>query len=262
MVRNSIVVLSVFVFMVIASQVNADDYIIGPGDVVKISVYDNEDLLTITRVSDKGFIILPLLGQVRVNDLTVFQASDIIAKLYSAGYLVNPQVSVFVQEFKSKKAVILGPVKQPGVIGLSGPTTLLELISMAGGLAADFGETVTIKRIVAGEDNVILVDIKALVHDGDLKQNVAIQNGDTVYISKANNCYVTGQVKNPDAYICDGNTTILKLITLAGGFTGIASSSGIRIMRMVDGKKTVIKDVEMDTRVQPDDVIVVPESFF
>lgn len=240
----------------------ADDYIIGSGDVLKISVYDHEDLQTVSRVSENGIIILPLLGQVKVNDHSISQTSKIIADLYSDGYIINPQVSVFVQEFRSKKAVVLGHVNNPGLIELSGPTTFLELLSKAGGLATDFGETATIKRVVDGKNNVISVNIRSLTLGGDMSQNIPIREGDTVYISKAGMCYVTGEVKNPDAYPCDGDATILKLITLAGGFSGKASRSSVRIMRIIDGRKTVIKDVEMDTRVQPDDVIVVPESFF
>ena len=240
----------------------AEDYIIGSGDVLKISVYDHDDLQTVSRVSENGIIILPLLGQVKVNKLSISQTSNKIAALYSDGYIVNPQVSIFVQEFRSKKAVVLGHVKKPGLIELSGPTTFLELLSKAGGLAPDFGETATIKRVVDGKNKMISVNIKSLTMGGDMSQNIPIREGDTVYISKAGMCYVTGEVKAPDAYPCDGDATILKLITLAGGFSGKASRSGVRIVRIIDGQKTVIKDVEMGTRVQPDDIIVVPESFF
>jgi len=252
----------VLLLIVFSSIAVADDYIIGSGDVLKITVYDHDDLLTVTRVSDNGVIILPLLGQLTVNRLSISQLSDKIADLYSDGYIVNPQVSIFVQEFRSKKAVVLGHVKNPGLIELSGPTTFLELLSQAGGLATDFGETATIKRIVDGKNKMISVNIKSLTIGGDMSQNIPIREGDTVYISKAGMCYVTGEVKEPDAYPCDGEATILKLITLAGGFTGKASRSGVRIVRIVNGKKIVKKDVKMDTRVQPDDVIVVPESFF
>ncbi len=262
MIRTNLTAMAVLLLCVLCSIAAADDYIIGPGDVLKISVYDNSDLLTVTRVSENGIIILPLLGQVNVNKLSISQTSKKIADLYSDGYIINPQVSIFVQEFRSKKAVVLGHVNKPGLIELSGPTTFLELLSKAGGLAADFGETATIKRTVDGKNKVISVNIKSLTQGGDMSQNVPIREGDTVYISKAGMCYVTGEVSNPDAYPCDGDATILKLITLAGGFTGKASRSSVRIVRIIDGKKKVFDDVEMDTPVQTDDVIVVPESFF
>ena len=122
-------------FCLFCGSALAEDYIIGPGDVLRVTVYDNNDLETVTRVSDTGAIILPLLGQVKVNELSISQASNKIANLYSDGYIVNPQVSIFVQEFRSKKVIVLGQVNRPGLIELSGPTTFLELLSKAGGLA-------------------------------------------------------------------------------------------------------------------------------
>ena len=239
------------------------DYLIGPGDVIEISVYDHEDLETRVRVGDNGSIIMPLLGQVKVNDMTIPQVSEKITALLADGYLVNPQVNVFVTEFRSQKVVVLGRVNQPGLIELSGSISLLELISKAGGLAIDAGDTATIKRQENGRDTIIPIDLLSLIEGGDLSQNLAIQDGDTVVISKAGMCYVTGQVQQPGSYPCGEGTTVLKLIALANGFTGKASKSSVRIVRVVDEKKTVLKDVDLDsTLVYDNDVIVVPESFF
>ena len=240
----------------------AADYFLGPGDVLKITVYDNIDLETITRISDDGNIIMPLLGQVKVDGLSVSKASGQIATLLADGYIINPQVNIFVQEFRSKKAIVLGQVNRPGIIEMSGPITLLELISKAGGLAGDFGEAATIKRKKSNGDDVITVNLKSLIEGGDVSQNIDIHDGDTIYVSKAGMCYVTGQVRSPNAYKCGDNITVLKLITLAGGFTDTASKSSVRIVRIVDGVKTLYKDVEMETKVHPDDIIIVPESFF
>lgn len=245
-----------------ACRAQAADYILGPGDVLRISVYDNDDLLTITRISDDGFILMPLVGQIAVQGLTVTRAASRIAEHLADGYIINPQVNIFVQEFRSKKAIILGQVNSPGLLEMSGPTTFLELISKAGGFSADFGETATIKRKHNGVDEVILIDLKSLVEGGDLSQNIAIHDRDTIYVSKAGMCYVTGEVKSPDAYRCGNTITVLKLITLAGGFTGKASRSNTRIIRIVDGEKKIFEEVDMDMIVQPDDVVIVPESFF
>lgn len=240
----------------------AADYILGPGDVLKITVYDNDDLETFTRISDEGSIIMPLLGQIKVDGLTVSEASEHIAALLADGYIINPQVNIFVQEFRSKKAIVLGQVNTPGIIEMSGPITLLEIISKAGGLAQDYGETATIKRKNSSAKDVAMVNLNSLIEGGDVTQNIAIQDGDTIYVSKAGMCYVNGEVANPNAYKCGDKITVLKLITLAGGFTGRAARSSVRILRIVNGEKTLYKDVDLDTLVQPDDVIIVPESFF
>jgi polysaccharide export outer membrane protein len=240
-----------------------DDYLVGPGDVLGISVYDNDDLKTRVRVGDNGTIIMPLIGQVKVSDMTVPRIADEITKLLADGYLINPQVNVFIEEFRSKKVVIMGRIKTPGLIELRGAINLLELISKAGGLQNDAGETATIKRRGNGQDSMITVDLGSLIKGGDVSQNVPIFDGDTVIIAKSGMCYVTGQVRRPGSYTCGEKSTVLQMIALAGGFTGKASKSSVRIVRVVNAEKKIIKDVDLDTTVVYDeDVIVVPESFF
>jgi polysaccharide export outer membrane protein len=240
----------------------AQDYLVGPGDVLSITVYDNDDLKTKVRVSSNGTIVMPLLGQVNVNKLSVSAITEKITGLLANGYIVNPQVNVFVDEFRSKRVVILGNVRNPGLIELNGPTTFLELISKAGGFDKDAGDTATIKRKGNDQESVIVINLISLVKGGDLSQNMQINDEDTVYISGAGMCYVTGEVGTPGTYPCGDGATVLKLVTLAKGFTGKASKSGIDIVRMEGEKKNVIENVNLDTPVKHNDVIVVPESFF
>jgi polysaccharide export outer membrane protein len=240
----------------------AEDYIVGPGDVLKITVYNHNDLLTTVRVTDDGFIAMPLLGQVKVQGMNTTEITTELTKLLASGYIVNPQVNIFIEEFRSKKVVVLGHVNKPGLVELRGTTNFLEIMSQAGGLKDGAGETATIKRVKNGKQEVIVLNLKSMVEGGDLHQNIAIFDGDTIYISEGGTCYVSGEVSKPNGYPCAQGATVLKLITLAGGFTGKASKSGISIVRIVDGQKTVLKDVELSTTVITDDIIVVPESFF
>ncbi len=240
----------------------ASEYLVGPGDVISIIVYDNDDLKTKVRVSSNGTIVVPLLGAVNVNKLSISAITEKLTKLFAAGYIVNPQINVFVDEFRSRKVVILGNVRNPGIIELSGPTTFLELVSKAGGFDKDAGDTATIKRKVGEKDTVIPLNLTSLVKGGDLTQNIQINDEDTVYISGAGKCYVTGEVDTPGNYPCGEGSTVLKVITLAKGFTGKASKSSVSIVRMEGDKKNVMKDVSLDSPVIENDVIVVPESFF
>ena len=256
-----LVVLFVSLFLFIV-PVSAETYRVGAGDVLSIKVYDNDDLATKVRVSTNGTIVMPLLGQVEVKQLSVHEITDKITALLADGYLVNPQVNVFVEEFRSKKVVILGNVRTPGLVELSGPTNFLELVSKAGGLDKEAGDTATIQRTNGGEENVIVVDLLALIEKGELSQNVEILDGDTVFISKAGQCYITGEVDKPGTYACNEGTTVLKLVALAGGFTGKASKSGVRIVRIVEEEKKIFKGVDLYTPLQNNDVVVVPESFF
>ncbi len=242
----------------------AEDYLVGPGDVLGISVYDNEDLTTKVRVSTAGTIVMPLLGQVEVKGMTVNAITDKITHLLADGYLVNPQVNIFVEEYRSKKVVILGNVRTPGLIELSGATNFLELVSKAGGLDKEAGDTATIqrKKIDGKAATIIVVDLLALIKHGDLSQNIQISDGDTVFISKSGMCFITGEVEKAGTYTCGDGTTVLRLVALAGGFTGKASKSSISVVRIVNKEKKVFKDVDLYTPLQDNDVVVVPESFF
>lgn len=241
------------------------DYLVGPGDVLKITVYDNPDLDATVRVSADGSIQLPLIGSVTLLDLSVEQVQHRVEKLLADGYLRDPQVTVFIEEFRSQKVVVNGHVLKPGVYELRGPTSLLELISMAGGLRENASDRLTINRIgVAGvrEQEILHVDLKALLESGASKLNVPIFDKDSVFIARAGMFYVTGEVAKPDAYKFEDGTTVLKAISIAGGFSRIAAKGKVRIVRIIDGRERVMDKVPLQEPVQPDDVIVVPESFF
>ncbi len=243
---------------------SAGEYIVGEGDVLKINVYENPDLSTTVRVSADSTIRVPLLGEISVKKLTVSQISAKIEKLFADGYLVNPQVDVFISEHRSKKAVILGQIRNPGQYELRGTITFLEFISKAGGLTPDAGGTAIIKRTngAGSRKGQIVVDLEKLIKKGDTSLNIPIQDNDSIYISKAKTYYVSGEVKKPNSYKFESDVTVIKAITMAGGFSKIAARGKVKIIRIVNGQKKVFKNVNMDEQVLPDDVIVVPESFF
>jgi len=255
-------ILVVLLFVLGAQNGIAEEYLVGPGDVIKITVYDNEDLTTKVMVNDDGKIVMPLLGLVKVGGFSIPGITKEITKLLADGYIINPQVNVFIEDYRSKKVVILGKVRTPGLIELRGDISFLELISKAGGLSNEAGDTATIKRSSGGNDDVIVVDLTALIERADLSQNVRIMDGDTVNISKAGMCFVTGEVRSPGTYPCGDDSTVLKIIALSGGFTGKASKSSVRIVRIINKERKLFKDVSLDTELMQDDVIVVPESFF
>lgn len=253
-----------FIFLLsLVAQSHSQDYIVGEGDVLRITVYEHPDLTTVERVTGKGTINFPLVGQVKVMGLTVPQIAQELSALLADGYIINPQVTVFIQEFRSKKASIMGQISRPGLYELSGQTTFLELLSKAGGLTKDAGDNAIIKRKSSySKENIIMIDLKGLIEAGDTSLDVPVVDGDSIYIPKAGVFYVTGEVKRPDAYKYEDGTTIIKAITLAGGFTDKASTSRVKIIRKINGREEVLKGVKMDEPILPDDVIVVPESFF
>jgi len=258
--KNILILFLLFLPLVSVAQ----EYIVGEGDVLNINVYENEDLSTTVRVSSDSTIRVPLLGEISITGLTVSQVSAKIEKLLADGYLVNPQVDVFIAEHRSKKATILGQVRNPGQYELRGKITFLEFISKAGGLTADVGSTATIKRTnKSGSDkDQIVIDLEKLIKKGETSLNLPIQDNDSIYISKAKTYYVSGEVKKPDSYKYEQDLTVIKAITMAGGFSKIAAKNKVRIIRIVNGSKKIYENANMDEPILPDDVIVVPESFF
>ncbi len=263
--RNWIpVLIFVPVLIFLPVMLSAAEYIVGEGDVLNINVYENEDLSTTVRVSAESTIRIPLLGEISVKDLTVSQVSTKIEQLFADGYLVNPQVDVFISEHRSKKAIILGQIKNPGQYELRGKITFLEFVSKAGGFTADAGSTATIKRTdkTNKKSSQIVLDLKRLVEQGDASLNIVIQDNDSIYISEAKTYYVTGEVNKPDSYKFEPDLTVIKAITMAGGFSKIAAKGKVQIIRVTNGEKRIFQNVNMDEPVLPEDVIVVPESFF
>lgn len=241
------------------------DYIVGEGDVLKITVYAHPDLTTTSRIEGDGAILFPLIGQVRVAGLTISGVSDKISELLADGYVISPQVTIFIEEFRSQKATIMGQVNKPGLYELKGHTTFLEILSRAGDLSKDAGDKAVVKRKTTGTDaseKIIVIDIKKLIEMGDISQNIPILDGDNLYVVKAGLFYVTGEVKRPDAYKHENGTSVIMALTRAGGFTDKASTGRVRIIRKVEGREIIINKVKMDEPVLPEDVIVVPESFF
>ena len=242
-----------------------NDYQIGPGDVLRISLYDHPDLTTVVRVDNDGYILFPLAGRVRIGGLTTANASETITEKLAADYIVNPQVSVFVEEFRSKKVFIIGEVVRPGLYELSGPTTLLELVSKAGGLTRGAGRNATIRRAGANggaEEKSIEVNVADLLQSGAESVDIPLLDGDSVTIAKAAVIYVTGQVNRPSAFTVEPDTTVIKAITMAGGFTQLAAQSKIKIIRKINGVEQVIEKVALHEKLMPEDVMVIPESFF
>lgn len=248
-----------------AAPVGDMDYRVGEGDVLKVMVYDNPDLETVARISGGGSILFPLVGEVQIDGLTVSGVAQILSDKLAQGYLLDPQVSVFVEEFRSQKTVIMGEVKVPGLYELSGPTSLMEVLSKAGGLTIDAGGLVSIKRKDPAQpkvDQIITVDLKSIIEKKENVSNLTIMDGDSVFVPRAGVFYVTGQVKKPAAYKLEVGTSVIKAITMAGGFTELAAQRKVQIIRKVEDREVVLKKVPLHTPILADDVIVVPESFF
>jgi len=255
---------------------SGQEYTIGPRDVLGVTVWGQADLSRDYGVDPDGFIPFPLIGRVKAAGATPKELAAQLTELLGKDYLVNPQVIVAVKEYLSQKVQVLGAAEKPGVYYLTGPTTLLEILSRAGGFASTAGKQVLLVRNHGASDGSSLAQRLSLekIQAGDPSENTQVQNQDIVIVSRAQaySYFVFGEVKKPGAYTLDKETNILEGITVAGGFTDKAAPGRTRVIRATpQGQKVIEVDMNDILRrgreakavmLQESDVVVVPESFF
>jgi polysaccharide export outer membrane protein len=247
------------------------DVQIGFEDLLDISVFELPQFSVSSRVSGDGTITMPLIGSIEVRGLTKKQVEDKIA-LALAKYVNDAKVSVTIKEYKSRQVSVLGAVKNPGAYYIVSPRTLLQLISEAGGLTADAGSRCYIFRQGSSKVEIDLLD---LINNGNQTLNVPILPGDVVNIPADTKVivYVLGAVRTPGAIEMTTSMpiTLLAAIARAGGPTEQASQSNIQIKRkdpsgsekvIKANLKDIIKGKTPDIKLNPGDVVNVPESFF
>jgi len=252
------------------------EYRVGPKDLLEISVFGADELSRTVRVSEDGKVTLPLLGEVVVDGLTKSEVEKKLGQLLGEKYVQNPQVTVFIREYQSKRVSVLGAVEKPGPYQLLGRQTLMQIISEAGGLTRDAGnEIIIIRQLPDGSSTSLHISIDDLFLKGDAKLNVPMEAGDIVNIpvDKLVVVYVFGQVKNPGALQVKKSNipTLLQAIAQAGGFTDRASKGGVVIKRKDEAGKekeikvnvrSILKNKIKDVQLLENDTVYVPESLF
>jgi len=252
------------------------DYRIGRQDLLEIKVFDVEELNQTVRVSDDGSISMPLLGRLVVSGLTKTDLEQMLARLLGERYVRDPQVTVFVREYESKKIAVTGAVKKPGTFEMLGRKTLLEMISMAGGLDTDLGkEIIVFRQSDERPTERIALDLEQLVYRADPALNLVLQPNDIVYVPVVEKMriFVSGAVRNPDVYEVprDEPVTVLKAVTLAGGPTIRAAEKHVQVLRTDARGERLVLDVDLkkvkrgkseDPLLHEGDIVLVPESFF
>lgn len=247
---------------------------IGPGDVLEISVLGVDELSRKVRVLGDGTITLPLLGNFRITGFTVRDAEGVISRMLQAKELINePSVSIFLAESVSGGVTIQGAVVNPGVHEIFGPTSLLEVLGRAGGLRKDRGgEILLFRRDTTSEAQSIQIPISKLMDEGDMTLNLDVRPGDMVIVpvGRTLRVYVTGAVRRPGVveFSSGEGITVLQAITAAGGPTERANLKKVTLKRRLeDGTdegtrinvKRIQKGTESDIPLQGNDTIVVGE---
>ena len=256
------------------AQSTATDYAIGPQDVLAIVVFDQPDLSGKYAVEIDGSFTFPYIGRVKAGGLTIRAFEKELRTRLADGFFKDPQIAVSVESYRSQRIFITGEVRTPGAFPLTGELTLLDAIAKAGFATLDATDEVVVIRSGKGAGPAaaptpaatdakpfVAVSLKALQNGAAIAQNVLLQDGDTVFVGRAEPVFVYGQVKNPGSYPIRTETTVLQALSLAGGATAVGATNRIRIIRVVNGERKEYRATLTDF-VQPGDTVMVPQRYF
>lgn len=258
-------------------------YRIGSGDILRIAVFGHDDLSQTVVVQPDGTVVFPLIGSVPVAEATPREVEARIAARLSKGLIRDAQVSVLVQEYRSKVVYVVGEVMRPGTYPLAGDVRLVEVLARAGPLSPNAGTEVVVVRpqgpidrpvlptevtpaangagaAAGAQAKVLKVDV-AQIQGGNLGQNIALRANDTVFVPQAARIFVTGEVRNPGAFPFSSGITARQAVSLAGGFTEDASQGKAQVVRTVDGRPKPVK-IQLDDALRPGDTVLIKAKLF
>jgi len=246
-----------------AAAAQAQEYRLGAGDVIRISVYQNPDLTLEARVSEAGSISYPLLGALRVGGLSVAQAERLIADgLRNGNFIRQPQVSVLVMQVRGNQASVLGYVNRPGRFPIEvADMQLTDLLAMAGGISSAGADVLVVVGSRDGKPFRKEVALPAIFAH-DRTDDVLVMNGDVVYVDRAPVIYIYGEVQRPGALRLEPGMTLLQALAAGGGLTQRGTERGLRVHRAGAQGKVQVLQPAMDDRLQSGDVVYVKESLF
>ena len=238
---------------------------IGPGDSIRITVYQSPDLSMETRVNETGAISYPLLGRVQLAGLTVTAAEQHIAsELKRREFVRDPQVQIVVTQVRANQVNVLGQVGRPGryPLDLTG-MRLTEVLALAGGIVAGVGsDTVVVTGSRNGTPFRKEVDMPRLFQPGSGAEDLVISPGDTIFVDRAPQIYLYGEIQHPGALRLERGMTVMQAIAAGGGATPRGTLRGLKVTRTgPDGKQTQLEPA-MDDQLRNGDVVYIKESLF
>lgn len=257
-----------------------EDYVVGGSDILSIKVYNEPELTQEKlRVSSDGQISFPFIGKVTVAGRTTSEIEDeITSRLSEGGYFVRPHISVRVEEYRSKKVLVMGAVENPGSYPLERAVQILDIISEAGGIdteeAGNMGILVREEKTNGQTQKMaVQIDLSELLSGRGTTENLYLEDEDVLFVPEAGKVFIIGQVQDPGDYsLGQERLSLVEAIGQAGGFTRIAARNKVRVVRQTDdGEKTLVVNVQeitekgqkgQDIELQAGDIVIVPESFF
>jgi polysaccharide export outer membrane protein len=238
--------------------------VLGVGDVVRITVYQNPDLTVEARVSELGQVNFPLIGAVTIGGLSVSQAQALIEKrLRDGGFVLKPQVTIQTTQIRSSQISILGQVAKPGrfpieIVG----SRVSEMIAAAGGVVPGGADIVTLVGNRDGKPIKLDIDLPLILQQGRADLDIPVENGDIIYVDRAPTFYMYGEVQRPGQLRVERGMTLMQALAQAGGLSARGTTRGIKVHRKDAAGAVQVREIKMNELVERDDVIYVSESLF
>jgi polysaccharide biosynthesis/export protein len=247
-----------------ASSAPAPDYRLGPGDSIKVTVYQNPDLTVETRVSESGSVNYPLVGAVKLGGLSIGEAERAIAHaLRTANILKQPQVNIMLQQVRGNLVSVLGQVQKPGRFALETTNVRVsDMLAAAGGVTPAGDDVLILSGTREGKPFRKTIDIPALFQNTRGENDIVLAPGDTLYVDKAPLFYIYGEAQKPGPYRIERGMTVLQALAQGGGPTNRGSQNRLRLNRTGPDGKVVTTEPRLTDPVQPGDVLFVRESLF
>jgi polysaccharide export outer membrane protein len=247
-----------------AAAAAPNEYRLGSGDVVRISVFQNPDLTLETRVTEAGIISYPLLGNVRLGGQSVTTAEKMIADgLRSGNFVKSPQVTLVVLQVRGNQASVLGQVNRPGRYPIEvADMRLTDLLAMAGGTAQGGADLVVVTGTRNGQPMRQEIDLPTVFAAGGRAQDILILNGDTMWVDRQPIVYIYGEVQRPGPLRLERGMSLMQALATGGGLNARGTEKGIRVHRKADNGGVQIIELKMDDKLREGDVVFVRESLF
>lgn len=246
-----------------AAQATAE-YLLGPGDIIRIQVFQNPDLTLETRVAEDGGITYPLIGAVEVGGITTLEAEKRIAKrLKEGGFVMQPQVTVVLIQNRGNQVSVLGQVNRPGRFPLdTANIRLTEILAIAGGIAGGGADTVIVTGVRDGKPFRKEIDIAGLFLDNRMAEDMTVARGDVLYVHRAPVFYIYGEVQRPGAFRLERGMTVMQALAQGGGPTVRGTENRLRLHRRDESGTIVRITPALVDAIRPDDVLYIHESLF
>jgi polysaccharide export outer membrane protein len=246
------------------AAVASADYRLGPGDQIRVQVYQNPDLTVETRVSEQGTINYPLIGNIEVGGTTINDAEKKIATaLRNGNFLKQPQVNIVMLQVRGNQVAVLGQVQKPGRFPLETTNTRVsDLLAAAGGVTPMGDDTLIVTGTRNAQPFRKVIDIPGLFLNSRGQDDILVQGGDTIFVNKAPVYYIYGEAQRPGPYRIERGMTVQQAVAQGGGPTARGSLNRLRLTRVGPDGRQVETDARLGDPVLPNDVIFVRESLF